>query len=509
MSRFLWGGVMLLLLWVPASEASSQTVVAREGAPRMGDSVREARDGAARSSLLRPARLIVDAVPLATAVAELAERSGVLIAYSPSRLAIEGEVNCACETLTVAEALDHILASSAFRYIEVEGHIVIIPRTVALPASPQDLLPRLASPLVLAAVRPSRIPPRAAARVQQGSIAGVVTDAGTGEPLAGASIQIEGGLVEGITNSNGRYVMTNVAAGSYTLVASMIGYGSQRRTVAVTVGQATVVDFPLPVAPLRLDQLVVTATGDRRRTEVANVVGSVDADAIVAAVPIASMTQLLTARSPGVQVMSVGGTVGAQSRIRIRGQNSLSLSNDPIVYVDGVRVASGYGGGMDTSSRLDDLNPAEIRSIDVLKGPAAVALHGTDAANGVLLITTKRGTLGAPQWTISQESGITEQPSGFPAAYYSAGQRTDTGQATQCLLTGLAQGTCTQDELRSLNILEDSRSTPFATGRLNKTGVQLSGGAEWVRYFVSADFTDEVGTLRMPRDEQERLRAER
>jgi TonB-linked SusC/RagA family outer membrane protein len=462
------------------------------------------------SPLARPARLRVSGVPLAAALSELAERAELWIAFSPSRLAGEMKVDCDCANLTVAEALDHLLAGTAFRHTQVDGHVVIIPRPVSVPTGVREVLPPLSPHFATGPATPLVSARRPALPTQQPTtISGVIVDAGSGMPLSGVSVRVEGTRLNAISSPRGRYILVNVPAGTHTLVASTIGYAAQSQAIEITQGETATVDFSLSVAPLQMDQLVVTATGERRRAEVANVIGKVDADAIVRSVPVANMSQLLTARSPGVQVVSVAGTVGGQTRIRIRGQSSVSLSNDPIVYLDGARVSSGYSGGMDTASRLDDLNPAEIQSIDILKGPAAVALYGTDAANGVIIMTTKRGGVGPPQWNVFLESGITEAPSGFPSAYYSAGQRTDTGAPTQCLLAAMASGVCVQEELRSFNLLEDPAATPFSTGRLNQTGVQLSGGSEGVRYFVSADVTDEIGTLRMPRNEQERITAER
>jgi TonB-linked SusC/RagA family outer membrane protein len=508
MSRFLCVGltVVMGLLAVPA--ATAQSVSAHDEKAQARNIGSADSNSSTVSSLSLPARLSVADVPLAAALSELAEKSDVWIAYSPSRLAREGNVDCECAGLTVGQALDRLLVHTAFRYTEVDGHIVIIPRLTTTPSKPQDILKLEPTPVTLAAVVQARpATPRSA--LQQASISGRVTDAETGVGLPGATIRVEGTGRSTITGAAGQFIVTNVPSGTHTIAASVLGYSPETQTITVGAGETATVNFALSVSPLLMDRVVVTATGDRRRGEVANVVGTVDVDAVIRSVPITSMSDLLTARSPGVQVLSVAGTTGGQTRIRIRGTSSMSLSNDPIVYVDGIRVASGYAGGMDAASRLDDLNPAEIESIDILKGPAAVALYGTDAANGVIIMTTKRGAIGAPQWRVFVETGLTEQPSGFPTAFYSAGHRTDTGAPTQCLLTGIAAGTCVQDELRSLNLLEDRRSTPFSTGRLYQTGVQLSGGTEQIRYFVATDFTDELGTLRMPLDEQERLREER
>jgi TonB-dependent starch-binding outer membrane protein SusC len=145
----------------------------------------------------------------------------------------------------------------------------------------------------------------------------------------------------------------------------------------------------------------VTASGEiQRRREVGNTIGSINA-ADVEMATVTSLSQLLTARSPGVTVQSASGTTGGSQRIRIRGSNSVSLSNEPLLIVDGVRLNSSaesnsFGVGGQTISRMNDLNPDDIESIEILKGPSAAAMYGTAAANGVIQITTKRGRAGAP-----------------------------------------------------------------------------------------------------------------
>lgn len=477
-------------------------------------------DGDAHGSSLldRPANLSLHRVPLGTALRSLAERSGVVIAFSASLLPPDRVVSCTCKYATVGTALERLLAGTRLLYRELQEEIAIIPRVVASPSRARYAsLERMPIARAAAPIFSHRMFDTAAMR-QVGTIAGVVTDATTDQPIRSASVQIEGERLGTMTDTEGRYRLEGVPAGTHTLVASVIGYESQAQTVEVTTGELATVDFALTVSALRLDEVVVTATGDRRRMEVANVVGSVDVEDLTRTAPITNMASLLNARSPGVQVLGSTGNVGVASRIRIRGLNSMSLNNDPIVYVDGMRVAGSMGafaGGAGiyatgwNSARIDDINPNAIESLDVLKGPAAAALYGTDAANGVIVIRTKRGVAGPPRWTISLENGIIDQPAEFPAAYHAWGRRTDNNASTQCVLTAAVAGACVQDSISSLNLLADPHSTPFATGHRRQAGVQVSGGTEAARYFVSANFTDELGTLRMPTDERERLEAER
>ena len=143
----------------------------------------------------------------------------------------------------------------------------------------------------------------------------------------------------------------------------------------------------------------MTATGaTERKRENGNDVGIIKPSAqALAATP--TLTQALQGQTPGLTITSASGTPGSGSRIRIRGANSISLANEPLLIVDGVRIDNNPNGsaslvGGQVVSRFDDINPEEIESIEVLKGPAASALYGTAAANGVLQITTRRGRSG-------------------------------------------------------------------------------------------------------------------
>src|SRR5690606_31609009 len=138
---------------------------------------------------------------------------------------------------------------------------------------------------------------------------------------------------------------------------------------------------------------------ERRRAQGTNV-GRVEMQSMEMA-PITKVQDVLAGRVAGVTMMTSSGTLGTASRIRIRGANSLTLSNEPVVYVDGIKISTSTGGlsvGGQAVSRLNDIDPNEIENIEILKGPAASALYGTAASNGVMLITTKRGRAGAPRW---------------------------------------------------------------------------------------------------------------
>ncbi len=208
-----------------------------------------------------------------------------------------------------------------------------------------------------------------------------------------------------LTNVAGRYVIPNVLAGTYQVRVVVLGFSQQTQTVTVSAGQAVVANFTMSVSAIQIDGISVNViTGESQR---ARELGTNNGKISIEDIAVASATSLedvLSGRVEGLGLNGVGGTIGTGQKIRVRGANSISLSNEPLVFVDGVLFSSlrqdaivssfsrtGGVGGQDTS-RLDDLNPNDIVSIEVLKGPAATGLYGTQAANGVLLITTKKGT---------------------------------------------------------------------------------------------------------------------
>ena len=354
----------------------------------------------------------------------------------------------------------------------------------------------------------------------QGIVSGRVTDQANGSALVGARVVVVGTSLTASTNADGRYRIAGVPAGAVTLRASNIGYASLSHAASVTEQGTATVDFALLLTPFSLDEVVVTATGDQAKREVGNAVSTVDAAPLVANTAISNMNDLLVAKAPGVQVLP-GSTTGTGGRVRIRGNSSLSLSNNPIYIIDGVRMVSdvnstSIGIGGSAPSRVNDLNPSDIESIDVVRGPSASTLYGTDAANGVIVIKTKKGKAGRPVWNMYAEQGYIQDNNTYPTAY--RGWRTTptastTSNSVQCFLsqvvTTIAANRCVQDSVTSYNLWTDPTNTPLATGNRNEVGVQVSGGSDAVRYYVSSQWERELGTLQMPEVWAQRILATR
>jgi TonB-linked SusC/RagA family outer membrane protein len=348
------------------------------------------------------------------------------------------------------------------------------------------------------------------AGAQQGSIAVRVVEAGSGKPVDQAQVFVAGTTIGGLTNAEGRVTLRGVPTGNQTIRVLRVGYAEQKSPLNVTAGEQSL-DIELSPVAVSLTPVVTTATGETRRVEVGNAIAAIDAAKTVEVQPIKTVDDLLTARAASITV-TTGTQTGAGSRIRIRGQNSLNLSNEPIFIIDGVRMTSQvsssnlFTGGAQPS-RVGDINPDEIESIEIVKGPSAASLYGTAAANGVVVITTKKGRAGQARWNTYFEGGLLRDLNKYPTAYTIFGKRADgsTAPFNFCNLQRVGTGQCTIDSVAALNIFKHDSLTPLDWGNRYQMGAQLSGGTEAIRYFVSADHEDEVGVLHLPDFERKRF----
>ena len=348
---------------------------------------------------------------------------------------------------------------------------------------------------------------------QGGSASGIVKDSATGSPIGQTRVHVSGTTTGAMTTDNGRYVLRGIAPGAVTLEFSRIGYTQKRMTVNVAAGAPLVVDVNLAQATFSLDAVVTTVSGIQRKVELANSTTQIAVAGTVSELPVSNLGSLLSGRASGVQVVQTGAT-GTGSRIRIRGQNSFSLSNDPIVMIDGVRATSttnnAIGTGGSGPSRLDDLNPNEIETIEIVKGPSAATLYGTEAANGVIVIKTKRGRAGATRYSVSMETGSITNVAKYPDLWSLWGKTTAAPTVSNiCLLTAVAAGTCTVDSLSHGNVLNTPGLTPIGSGARTQYSLQISGGTEGLQYFVSGQTETETGVYKMPDNEVGRLNLRR
>jgi len=224
-----------------------------------------------------------------------------------------------------------------------------------------------------------------------GRITGTVTAAEDGRPIAGASVSVLGTNRTVFTNGNGIYTIDQVATGSRQIRVRYLGYAPQTKAVAIAANEAVTVNVQLVAAPMQLEGMVVTAYGEQERRDVTGSIADLELGDL-RDVPVPNPAQLLQARVAGVDVVSSGYRPGASMNITIRGVRSITAGNQPLYVIDGVPL---IGGG------IEDFNPAQIASIEVLKDASATAPYGSAGANGVILITTNRGTAGAAGGTSS------------------------------------------------------------------------------------------------------------
>lgn len=311
---------------------------------------------------------------------------------------------------------------------------------------------------------------------QEGTVAGTVVSAMTLRPLAGAQVMIEDTERGMITDPNGRFLMLNVQGTEVVLRVVMLGY--REALVPTRVGD-TSVRILLDESAIALDELVVTGQpGGTARRAIGNSIATVNASNVVSTGVVKSMRDLINARAPGVVIMPGTGMVGSGSIIRVRGNSTFSLSGEPLIYVDGVRVLNEVSSGISIQgfssgvvSRLNDFNPNDVESIEILKGPAAATLYGTEASRGVINIITKKGAPGGARYSLTVQQGANwfSNPEGrLPVNYW----RSPTG------------------EVQSLNIAkrENDLGRPlFRTGDVQALGASISGGGDGMRYYVGID----------------------
>jgi TonB-dependent starch-binding outer membrane protein SusC len=352
-----------------------------------------------------------------------------------------------------------------------------------------------------------------------GSISGVVVDATTRTPIPLAQIQMVG-TTRGVTTSeDGRFRIAGIRPGVYQVRVLRLGFQASSQSVTVTDGGSSEITFALNPAAVSLEEVVTTATGEReRKREIGSAVATVEPkqEQIASA---QTVSQLLTGKVAGVDVAEAGGTVGGGSRIRIRGANSISLGNEPLIIVDGIKFNNSIGvddvtgastidvGGQ-VPSRFNDINPEDIESIQVLKGPAAAAQYGTAAANGVLQITTKHGTSGHARWNAFVEGGTIKDVTDYPANFAQTGVRTSNGTTTGfCDLDSQTLGLCTPiaGGLTSFNPLV--AFSPFITGHRGAFGTSVSGGSEQISYYLSGNFDKQQGVFEINTDQRASGRA--
>lgn len=336
-----------------------------------------------------------------------------------------------------------------------------------------------------------------------GTIRGRVVESGSQRPLAEAQIGVAGTQLGAATGPNGEFTLANVPAGARTVTVRRIGYLPTSRAVEVTAAGTVQLEIGLTVSATQLDQVVVTGTaGAVERRTVGNAITQIDVAELTQRNSIMTVSEVLQGKTPGVTILPGSGATGTGGEIRIRGASSTS-GYQPVVFIDGIRYnindLGGFaatGGGTaglaqstQITSALNWLNPSDIESIEVIKGPAAATLYGAEAANGVIQIITKKGRRGQGlqwsarlergqnEWRLAPDPNYTTCDADKQAAVVSATDPSPLWPGCQ----NLPVNTIITDN----PIMRDPRA--LRTGELSRLSLTLRGGGDNYTLFISGD----------------------
>jgi TonB-linked SusC/RagA family outer membrane protein len=408
-------------------------------------------------ALQKPISISLRSAKLDDALHQIAASADLPLTYSRNVLPRGGRVSLTANGILVEDALRAVLKDAGLDIMALSTGQVVVVRAGERPAAP---------------------PPPV------GAIVGRVSVVRTAGGLSGVSVSVEGTRLGAITGDSGQYRIAGVAPGPHTVLARRLGYAPLRQSVTVPGDGDVTLDFTLEPAATSLDQVVVTGTvGGEQQRALGNSVATLDAAQARELSGAADVTKLLNGRVPGLAVLPTSGKVGAGPQLNIRGRSTLSLSGQPILYLDGVRVANDIGtgpasAGGTVASRINDINPEDIERIEVIKGPAAATLYGTEASNGVIQIITKKGKTGQARWDLSIRQGS--------SWFMDAEQR-----------IGLAYARDPQtSQILTFNPVADAKAsgTPiFENGRIQSYDLAVSGGNEAIRYYAAGNREDDKG----------------
>jgi len=322
------------------------------------------------------------------------------------------------------------------------------------------------------------------AAAQEGSISGQVVERGTLQPVRAAQVMIPGLGLGTLTAQNGRYSIESVPAGTHQIQVQSLGYDVATQEVTVGAGESVTLDFQLASRAVALDELVVTGAGVvQERRQLGQTIASISTSDIEDAMS-TNMMELLSGRVSGMTAVPMG-EVGQSAPIVLRGLVSLSQRNDPVIYVDGVRMDNSHSTTGSTNlnrSALNDLNMADVERVEIIKGAAAATLYGTEASSGVIQITTRRGREGPTSYTFE----INQQAAHLSADRVPGNWRFDPNTGS------IAFNHPAQEILR--------------TGHRQEYSLSASGGSRDIQYYAAARWADESGVLPVNSEENASLR---
>ncbi|MBL7926610.1 MAG: SusC/RagA family TonB-linked outer membrane protein [Bacteroidia bacterium] len=314
---------------------------------------------------------------------------------------------------------------------------------------------------------------------QSGSIGGTVTDA-SNQPIPFVSISISSTTQGSVADMDGNYLIKQVKPGTYNVVASFIGYTSVTQQVSISEGKQTKLNFTLKEDVILLNQAVAIGYGTTEKKDLTGSVASVNAKEFNKGI-IATPEQLIQGKTAGVKITTNGGAPGSGSRIRIRGGTSLNASNDPLIVVDGVPLDNNGISGAPNGLSL--INPNDIENMTVLKDASAAAIYGARAANGVIIITTKKGSASSFHVDFNTNFAIS-----------TVADYTDVLSADEFRNVVMANGTNTQKGLLGKSVT-NWQSEIYRNALTSDNNISFTGGIKGLPYRLSFGLLSNAGTL--------------
>jgi len=424
-----------------------------------------------RSATLRhPLSLSFDGATLKEALAEISRLAGLDLVYADDVLPAETLVHLRAERITVAAALTDVLVDAGVDVVFTpDGRATLVKR-----------------------------PPGPA--VQVGSIAGTVTVAGGGGPLARVRISVVGTRLGAETDDAGRYRIGGVPVGTHRVQVRRLGFAPADTSVVVEEGRETTVDFQLTAQAVQMETVVAVGYGERRREDLTGAVATVGPE-VMESRPITNIMSALQGELPGLIVQRYSGQPGKEEfNLNLRGFSSANGGNSPLVLIDGI------------PGSLDLLNPNDIQSISILKD-AAASIYGARAADGALLVTTKRGRPGAAKFTFSSNAakthlaGMMETPNHYQMAVMDNEANIHAG-ATPMYTPDLLERVRVGDPNPIPHPVygssgwmlfftsTDWRRAVFQDGFEKKQALTVSGGGANSSYYLSGSYSNQQGVIR-------------
>ncbi|MCB0531409.1 MAG: TonB-dependent receptor [Lewinellaceae bacterium] len=346
----------------------------------------------------------------------------------------------------------------------------------------------------------------------QRTVSGSVLDAETNTPLIGVTLVVKGASSGAVTDANGHFSLS-VPEGATALVVSYVGY--QRQEVAL--GNESVLTISLNAGSI-LDEVVVIGYGTQKRADITSAISRMDAENLVER-PVARLDQAMVGQLAGVRIQQTSGLPGAGFRVQVRGTGSISANNQPLYVIDGFPLEvseQNANGGFASGNPLDNINPNDIESIEVLKDASAAAIYGSRASNGVVLITTKSGQAGKPKinlnvnfgWNktakkldiLSAEEWIDRASEMIDAAWVASGPGRTASQtsAERQAILGTFNTNLIKDDRWAMPghpglVYIDWQDEMFRTGMMQDYQLSATGGNNAVKYYISGNYRDQEG----------------